>query len=524
MNCAEVQSLLLAYLDGEVTSSERAMILTHLTGCTVCQQELTLLSTARSQIRSALQRRAVQAVPSKDAWNRLEAKLSKMQESFLPEAAQPSSKLIAWLSRKALRAGRASTQLFSGGVTMNKRTILTAGAAVLAIALVAILTFNSVTPVSASEILDRAYQTESQPAPGQGIEHIRTESYENLEARAEDQGTSTTFESYFDLGTGKFRMTDTDTKTGKVFYLSAHDGSNLYSQDGGKSPERVQVPLTVYRTPQDGSNMANQMPRRNNANADLKDTFERMRNDPNVQFVGEETWEDGRKVYVLRSQQEIKALVSGDTKERPLGFVSVYFEVGTYKLAGSRVTLPMDGKEVLISSQRVLVNEILPAGSSVAWDLSDLQGLHIVDDPTGEHAADVIISVRELVANTDAVYLLKAVPDGYELEVSVMAKQRADWPYFYQAIYRNQDGDYFGIRVWPAKLDDVSWSDETYTTASGLVLYLVDQEGTDLLTGAPRTYAGALMKAPDGLVYALDTTLPRETIKAWAEDIVLIKE
>ncbi len=520
MNCEQVQSLLVAYLDGEVTPSEWTLIQAHLSYCTVCQQELTLLSTARSRVRSMLQRRAVHVAPERDAWRRLEASLPKVQVSFLPEAEQPSSKFETRFSRS--RASKSYKNF--GGVSMKKRSILSAMAGVVVLAILAVFVARNVTPASASaqQILERAYKAQTQVAPAQGIEHIRTESYENLEAGAEDQGTSTTFESYFDLGTGKFRMTVTDTKTGKVFYVSAHDGSNLYSQDGGKSPESVQVPLTVYRTPQDGSNMANQMPRRNNANADLKDTFERMRNDPNVQFVGEETWEDGRRVYVLRSEQEIKALTSGDTKEPPLGFVSIYFEVGTYKLAGSRVTLPKDGKEVLITSQRVLVNEILPAGTNVAWDLSDLQSLKFVDDPDGEHAAPIIISVRELVANTDAVYLLKTVPDGYKLEISVLAKQPANQPYFYNATYRNEAGDYFEIRIWPAKIDDVSWSDETYTTASGLVIYLIDAPGTTP-EGTPRTFPGGLMETPEGVVYSVTGTMSREIFKAWVEELVLVK-
>src|SRR5215213_2513795 len=124
MNCENVHSLLLAYLDGEVTPSERLLILAHLSGCTVCQQELDLLSTARSQVRAMLQRRAIQAVPSQEAWNRLEARLT--------EAAQPSSKFSAWFWRKAPNASRAFNQLF-GGVPMQKRSILPATATVFVI-------------------------------------------------------------------------------------------------------------------------------------------------------------------------------------------------------------------------------------------------------------------------------------------------------------------------------------------------------------------------------------------------------
>src|SRR6266545_2406698 len=109
MNCEQIQSLLVAYLDGEVTPSERILMQTHLSNCTVCQQELTLLSTARSRVRSMLQHRAVHVIPSREAWNRLEAKLPKVQAPFLPEADQPSSsKIETWFPRKAPNADRAS--------------------------------------------------------------------------------------------------------------------------------------------------------------------------------------------------------------------------------------------------------------------------------------------------------------------------------------------------------------------------------------------------------------------------------
>src|SRR5262245_20119116 len=99
-SCEQVQSLLVAYLDGEVTPSERILIQAHLSGCTVCQQEFTLLSTARGRVRSMLQRRAVHAVPSSEAWNRLEAKLTR--------AEQLSSKKEAWFLSKAPGAKHAS--------------------------------------------------------------------------------------------------------------------------------------------------------------------------------------------------------------------------------------------------------------------------------------------------------------------------------------------------------------------------------------------------------------------------------
>src|SRR5262247_2185373 len=112
MNCEQVQLLLVAYMDGEVTPSERTLIQAHLSNCTVCQQELSLLSTARSQVRSMLQRRAVHALPSQEAWNRLEAKLTK--------ADQLSSKKEAWFTSKAPGVKHASNpKTIFGGVQMK---------------------------------------------------------------------------------------------------------------------------------------------------------------------------------------------------------------------------------------------------------------------------------------------------------------------------------------------------------------------------------------------------------------------
>jgi hypothetical protein len=53
-----------------------------------------------------------------------------------------------------------------------------------------------------------------------------------------------------------------------------------------------------------------------------------------------------------------------------------------------------------------------------------------------------------------------------------------------------------------------------------LVLYLIVQPNT-LAKGGEVT--SALMEAPGALTFAIDSTLPRETIKALAEELVLVK-
>jgi len=523
MNCEQVQALLPAYLDNEVTPSERVLILAHLSGCTVCQQELNLLSTARSRVRAMLQRRAVHAVPSRDAWSRLEARMTK--------ADQPSSsKSETWFSRKAPGANHTSYlyKIF-GGVPMQKRSILSAVAGVLVLAVLAVFAARNVIPVSARQILDRASEVQSQQPAAQGIRHIRNEFFSNLEGKPDGQGEDTIVESYSDPANGSFRVVITDKETGKLLVVFAFDGSNVYNTEGSKSGQPGAALLTVYRSPQNrpsliGTTFADRINGKSSAalDAEAKSMFDRMCQDPHVELLGRETWDNGHIVYVLRSQQEVKSFIEND----PMGLVTLYFDVNTYQLLGSRASIEKDGKEVLISRQQILLDEVLPADSHIAWDLNDLQGIDIVDDPNGEHSvpetlASNVNPAEALAAKTDSAYLLKTIPDGFSLEVSVLPKGTANGPFFYEAGYINKAGDYFSIRTFTDKpLEDTSWADETYTTASGLVLYFVNQPS---ITTKGEEFNGGLMQAPNGMTYAIDSTLSREQIKALLEDLVLVK-
>jgi hypothetical protein len=381
---------------------------------------------------------------------------------------------------------------------------------------------NSVTTVSAKEILDRAYQAQTQAAATQGIEHIRNEIYSNLETLPEEQGMDTTTESYFDRQTGNFRLVITDNKTGQVLAVTAYDGANAYSSDSKKDGGQPDAtPLTIYRTAQNQPSEVSQKLQVGNKDLDAKTMFDKMRNDPQVQVVSKDTWEDGRTVYVLHSEQEIKVIVNNEVQQ-PTGSVDVYFDAETYELVGNRVTIQKDGKELLISFQRILVNETLPEGSSVAWDLSNLQGVNIVDDTNGEHAQPEVISVEALATRIPSAYVLRTVPDGFSLELNALPKQFANrsgnGPFFYEASYINQTGDYFTIRAFGDKpLEDTSWEDEAYAAASGLVLHFVNQPSTE------PNFTGGLMEAPNGHTYAIDSTLPREQVRELVEQLVLVK-
>jgi len=90
MKCQEVNELLVAYLDGEVTPSERTLIQAHLAGCDACQEELAVLSALQSRVSQFLQIRVAQAAPSPQAWSRLQERLTL----------QPP---LSWLERLAAR-------------------------------------------------------------------------------------------------------------------------------------------------------------------------------------------------------------------------------------------------------------------------------------------------------------------------------------------------------------------------------------------------------------------------------------
>jgi hypothetical protein len=383
--------------------------------------------------------------------------------------------------------------------------------------------------VSARQILDRASRAQTQAAPTQGIEHIRSEICSNIEAK--EQGTTTIVESYSDPVSGNFRVVATDKESGKVLQVYAFDGSNAYNSDSMKDGQPSEGPLTIYHSLQDRTSLMKRKfvsvtNRKLNPAQDeeSKFMFDKMRQDPQVELAGQETWANGHTVYVLRSQQEIKLLVENQMTH-PMGLVTFYFDVDTYQLLGNRVTMEKDGQEVLISCQQTLLDEILPAESNIAWDLSDLQGINIVDDPNGEHSLPAkipssVIPVETLAAKTDSAYLLKTIPDGFSLEVSVLPEQPENELFFYEAGYTNQAGDSFIIRALGKPLEDTSLEDEAYTTANGLVLHFIAQPGDTAKGGE---FTSVLIEAPNGKTYAIDSTLPRDSIKTLAEDLVLVK-
>ena len=171
------------------------------------------------------------------------------QETIYPE------KVDLW---PAVRANLVTSKTLSQSkeLSMNKRFIFSTLAAVFILSLVVIFIANNVTAVSAKEILDRAYQAQTQAPTTQGIEHIRSEIYSNIEAK--EQGMDTIVESYSDPVNGNFRVVTTDKETGKVLQVNAFDGSDVYTSDNMQDGQPREDPLTVYHNVQDSTSLMNQ--------------------------------------------------------------------------------------------------------------------------------------------------------------------------------------------------------------------------------------------------------------------------
>jgi len=122
MNCQETAAMMVAYLDQELSSSERKMVAAHLAECDSCRRELAALSTLQGRVRRSLHQQAAQAVPAPDAWVRLQATLTGAAQPVHP------TRVARWLQSIVLSI----RTVFLGG-TMVRKFVL---ASLVALALV----------------------------------------------------------------------------------------------------------------------------------------------------------------------------------------------------------------------------------------------------------------------------------------------------------------------------------------------------------------------------------------------------
>lgn len=512
MKCEQIQSLLLAYLDGEVTPSERTLIQAHLSGCTDCQQEFALLSTARGRVRSTLQRRASQAVPSRDAWNRLEARL-------MEEAAQPSSTKSRTMFSRQISGMKRIANILSGDSKMRKRTFFGTSMAVLVIAMVAVSMFRNVVPVSAQTVLERATAAQTAQINAQGIQHTRIEIYSNPKAlEGEQAGTTIIDETYYDAATGEYRSITRDL-TGKILQIVASDGTFSYlalNDDVQKNP------ITVHRLPLTPDEL--RKAERSGPETSAESLFEHFRNNPRVELLGKEAWDDDRQVYILASRNtRTEKLENGQEQETFTGTVKMIFDAETYQLVASETTVFTHEKEIVIEKVRFLVNEILSSESLVDWNLTDVQGITFVDDlqPVPEEVSFEVISEQQLAERAPNAYLLKNIPDGFILEIVAVTGQPQDQPYTYEIHYRGSSQEEFNLHavgVMDEGFIETSFYDGSYKTEAGLVLNYSSSRPENAGNGT-----AGMLTIPDGTSFLLDSTFSRAEVEALVENLVPIQ-
>ncbi len=519
MKCHAIQALLVAYLDREVTSSERALIQEHLAHCEVCRLELAALAATRDRVGASLQRRAAAATPSPDAWNHLQARVAQESQALF---VSPRTRLSGGVST----AGHLINRIFRGGMTVKRGFAFAAVAGVLLLALASVMLLTNAAPASAQEIIERAYAAQQAADELQGIRHTRRQIYQNSLAKPVNgplTESRTIVEDYSDPQTGKYRTVVTDAATGQVVDAWAFDGTNLYSAERPAAGEPGGV-RTIYRTPQANGTQEWVKSQAVPGKVDQEALFEEARQDPTAKLRRNETWSGGREVFVLtleRTKVAGPAMVPPDKAQLPSTSI-LYFDVKTYQLVGQELALEQEGKETIVYSYRQLLDETLPAGTPVVWNLSDLKGIAIVDDPDGKHGdlLPTVMSQSDLAARIKTAYMLKAPPAGFAMQVSAPPKESPKEPGIYMIDYRNAEGDYIhiqgGVSIPESLIKDAV---ETYKTASGLTLYFI---GGRTAPGE-KSFSHAAAKAPDGTSFQITSNLPRERLKALAEQLVQVK-
>lgn len=110
MKCQETAAMMVAYLDQELSPSERKMVTAHLAECDSCRRELAALSTLQGGVRRSLHQQAVEAVPAPDAWVHLQATLGSAARPAYP------ARIAAWLQSIVLSI----RTMFVGGTLMRR--------------------------------------------------------------------------------------------------------------------------------------------------------------------------------------------------------------------------------------------------------------------------------------------------------------------------------------------------------------------------------------------------------------------
>ena len=263
----------------------------------------------------------------------------------------------------------------------RKPILLPATIVLLALVGVSVFLFKNVNQVSAQQILDRAVAAQATIDPTQSIEHIRKETinYANI-ITGNPVSSDYINDSYYDYQNGRIRWVISNTKTGKISDAFSFDGVYTFSADQYWLANPTGDLLPIIRTLENEDGLIKVV--RSDANTTAQELYEMSRNSANVELIGEKTWQDGRKVYVLRSPGRGAGVAdqSKDPGSSGNSFVDIlFFDAKTYHLLEDQQVVVKDGQDYLISSTKTLVDDYLPLDSQVPWDLNDLQGVKFVD-------------------------------------------------------------------------------------------------------------------------------------------------
>lgn len=424
--------------------------------------------------------------------------------------------------------------LFKGNSIMKTKLFAPALVAVIVLAIAGFFIFNPVNKVSAQQILDRAASVQSAALPTEGVWHTVIKIYENPLALMGDRpGTSTTNETYSSLNSGSnstlpeaqstnlYRTITTDA-SGKVIDVFATDGKFNYSNFSQNSDAVVgnDGALTIYRTPviQESRKNVSYVDSSNSAKA----LFDDFSSNPRVELQGTITWIDGSKAYVLvNHNDQTQKSADGQIIKTAKGSTKMIFNADTYKLLESQTSIIKDGQEIVIEDFQFTSDEILPATTPVAWDLSDLKEVAFVDEAvaadTNYEPQSKVITEHELAALINA-YVLKTIPEGYSLEIISTPNDPQNQSYNYEINYTNPEGESFGmmaVGTMDPGFIEKSFYDGSYITASGLVINYSSSSKEDSTS--------AMLTIPDGTSFLLTSSMSRVQTQQWVDDLVPAK-
>ncbi|HEX7557520.1 MAG TPA: zf-HC2 domain-containing protein [Leptolinea sp.] len=520
MKCRQISKKLSAYLDQELTTGVAKQVEEHLITCEFCRLDLAELRRTRQTAAAALYEMAASAEPSAQAWSSLQSRLKVGQISH-------KKKEQSWLSRLApgwkvdINVG-----LLGEFVMKQKIAVLLSGVLIFGI-LGFFLTYKNVTPVSAKQILEKAYEVQKAANLATGISHIKVERYSNYEAKeGKDAGITSILENYTDYQTGNYRLVEYFSPEMKVRHVDGYDGKFTYSSDYLDRTRKDET-LVVYRSPQSREKLSvlDDM----GPIFSAEETFEAMRMDPKITLESMMSSSDGKKAYVLVAVHtmdkqyfningKVSVLEGGTSRER------MVFDASTYELLETETTVKKDGNEIITNSLVFLTREALPKDARVIWDMTDLKGIKLEDDLDWTKG-DLIpekITEKELASQTSTAYLLENVPQGFELTITANPNQKKNPYYLYVARYQNAAGDYFNIQS--TENEPISQykdeAQEVFDLKDGMKAFIYNK-ANDSLTGD--VYQMARVKVSENATILINSTLSLEKVKSLLDGLVKVK-